>query len=43
MNNKASPPSINTSNKCSYLFPYVPSLESRLTGEQTVTKLIQLI
>jgi hypothetical protein len=38
MNNKASPPSINASNKCSYLFPYYPSLEGGLAGEQTVQK-----
>jgi hypothetical protein len=37
MNNKASPPSTNTSNKCSYLFPYFPSLEGRLAGEHAVT------
>jgi hypothetical protein len=36
MNDKACPHSINTSDKCSYLFPYFPSLESRLAGEQTV-------
>jgi hypothetical protein len=32
---KLSPP-INHFNKCRYLFPYFPSLESRLAGEQTV-------
>jgi hypothetical protein len=35
MNNKASSPSINTSNKCSYLFPCFSSSESHLAGEQT--------
>jgi hypothetical protein len=33
MNNKASPPSTK---KCRALFPYFPSLESRLAGENTV-------
>jgi hypothetical protein len=35
MNIKISPPSAKTSNKCSYLFPYFPSLDRRLAGEQT--------
>jgi hypothetical protein len=37
MNNKAFLPSTNTSNKCSCLFPYFPSLEWRLAGEQAVS------
>jgi hypothetical protein len=38
MNDKVSPPciNINTSSKCSYLFPYFLSLESRLASEQTL-------
>jgi hypothetical protein len=36
MNDKASPPSSNTSKKCKDLFPYFSSLESRLAGEHTV-------
>jgi hypothetical protein len=36
MNNKVPPLSNNTPNKCSYLFPYFPSLDSRLAGEQIV-------
>jgi hypothetical protein len=36
MNNKASPPCTNASKKCRDLFPYFPSLESRLAGEHTV-------
>jgi hypothetical protein len=36
MNNKASPPSTNPTKKCRALFPYLPSLESRLAGEHTV-------
>jgi hypothetical protein len=36
MNNKASPPSTNTTKKYRDLFPYFLSLESRLTGEHTV-------
>jgi hypothetical protein len=36
MNNKASPPSTNTTKKCRDLFPYFPGLESRLAGEHTV-------
>jgi hypothetical protein len=36
MNNKASPPSTNPTKKCRALFPYFPSLESRLAGEDTV-------
>jgi hypothetical protein len=35
MNNKTSPPSTNTTKKCRELFPYFPSLESRLAGEYT--------
>jgi hypothetical protein len=33
MNNNTSSP-INTYNKCNYLFPYFPNLESRLGGKQ---------
>jgi hypothetical protein len=36
MNNKASPPSTNTTKEYKDLFPYFPSLESRLAGEHTV-------
>jgi hypothetical protein len=36
MYNKASPPSINPTKKCRALFPYFPSLESRLADEHTV-------
>jgi hypothetical protein len=36
MNNKASPPCTDASKKCRDLFPYFPSLESRLAGEHTV-------
>jgi hypothetical protein len=36
MNNKTSPPSTNPTKKCRALFPYFPSLESRLAGEHTV-------
>jgi hypothetical protein len=35
MNSKASPPSTNPTKKCRALFPYFPSLESRLAGEHT--------
>jgi hypothetical protein len=35
MNNKASPTYTKTSNKCGYLFPYFPSLDRRLAGQQT--------
>jgi hypothetical protein len=37
MNNKASPPSTDPTKKCGALFPYFPSLESRLAGEHTVS------
>jgi hypothetical protein len=37
INNKACPPSISTSNKCSCLYPNVLSLGRRLAGEQTST------
>jgi hypothetical protein len=36
MNNKTSPPSVNTSKKCSYLLPYFSSLQGGLVGKQTV-------
>jgi hypothetical protein len=36
MKNKASPPSTDPTKKCRALFPYFPSLESRLAGEHTV-------
>jgi hypothetical protein len=36
MNNKASPTSTNPTKKCRAVFPYFPSLESRLAGEHTV-------
>jgi hypothetical protein len=36
MNNKASPSSTNPTKTCRALFPYFPSLESRLAGEHTV-------
>jgi hypothetical protein len=35
MDNIVSPP-INTSEKCSYLFPYFSNLETLIAGEQTV-------
>jgi hypothetical protein len=34
VNSKASPPSVNSSDKCSHLFPYLPSLEICLAGEE---------
>jgi hypothetical protein len=37
MDNKASPPSTNTSKKYRDLFPYFPRLEGRLAGEHAVT------
>jgi hypothetical protein len=33
MNNKASPLSVNISNKCSYFFPYFPGLQNSLAGK----------
>jgi hypothetical protein len=36
INKKASSPAISISNKCRYLFPYFPSLKSRLATEWTV-------
>jgi hypothetical protein len=36
MNNKAYPPSTDTTKKCRALFRYFPSLEGRLAGEHTV-------
>jgi hypothetical protein len=38
MDDKASPTSVNTSNKCGYLFPFFPSLERQLAGEQTILR-----
>jgi hypothetical protein len=42
MNNKASPPSTNPSKKCRALFPYFPSLESRIANEHTVLIIVYL-